>query len=67
MAKKIGPSLGGAESLIEQPMVVSYHDFNREQRQAVGIADNMIRISCGLENQEDLIADLEQALVSIQE
>jgi len=59
---RIGPSLGGAESLIEQPMVMSYHDFNREQRQAVGIADNMIRISCGLENQEDLIADLEEAL-----
>jgi len=59
---RIGPSLGGAESLIEQPMVMSYHDFDREQRQAVGIADNMIRISCGLENQEDLIADLEQAL-----
>ena len=48
--------------LIEQPMMMSYHDFDREQRQAVGIFDNMIRVSCGIENSEDLIADLEQAL-----
>ena len=59
---RIGPSLGGVESIIEQPMVMSYHDFSRPQRLAVGIPDNMIRISCGVENTEDLIADLEQAL-----
>ena len=59
---RIGPSLGGAESLIEQPMVMSYHDFTKEQLAAVGIRENMIRLSCGLENPEDLIADLEQAL-----
>jgi cystathionine gamma-synthase len=59
---RIGPSLGGVESLIEQPIVMSYHDFTVEARQAVGIPDNMIRISCGIENGEDLIADLAQAL-----
>jgi cystathionine gamma-synthase len=59
---RIGPSLGGVESLIEQPMVMSYHDFNKEQREAVGIRDNMIRLACGIENPEDLIADLKQAL-----
>ncbi len=59
---RIGPSLGGAESLVEQPCHMSYHDFTPEQRRAVGIADNMIRLSCGLENAEDLIADLKQAL-----
>jgi cystathionine gamma-synthase len=59
---RIGPSLGGVESLIEQPIVMSYHDFTPEQRRAVGIDDNMIRLSCGIENAEDLIADLEQAL-----
>lgn len=59
---RIGPSLGGAESLVEQPIHMSYHDFTPEQRRAVGIADNMIRLSCGLENAEDLIADLKQAL-----
>jgi cystathionine gamma-synthase len=59
---RIGPSLGGVESLIEQPMVMSYHDFTADQRHAIGIPDNMIRISCGIENREDLIADLRQAL-----
>jgi cystathionine gamma-synthase len=59
---RIGPSLGGVESLIEQPMVMSYHDFSREARLALNIPDNMIRISCGIENPEDLIADLKQAL-----
>lgn len=59
---RIGPSLGGVESIIEQPIVMSYHDFTPEQRRAVGIPDNMIRIACGIENPEDLIADLKQAL-----
>ncbi len=43
-------------------VVMSYHDFTPEQPAALGIADNMIRISCGIENSEDLIADLSQAL-----
>jgi len=59
---RIGPSLGGVESLIEQPIVMSYHDFTPEARRALNIPDNMIRISCGIENTEDLIADLKQAL-----
>jgi cystathionine gamma-synthase len=59
---RIGPSLGGVESLVEQPLVMSYHDFTPEQRAALAIPDNMIRISCGIENSEDLIADLGQAL-----
>ncbi len=59
---RIGPSLGGVESLIEQPTVMSYYDLAPEQRKAVGIPDNMIRLACGIENSEDLVADLEQAL-----
>ena len=59
---RIGPSLGGVESLIEQPIHMSYHDFTPEARQAVGIDDNMIRLACGIEDAEDLIADLDQAL-----
>jgi cystathionine gamma-synthase len=59
---RIGPSLGGVESLIEQPMVMSYFDYAPEQRAKFGIADNMIRMSCGIEDADDLIADLEQAL-----
>lgn len=61
---RIGPSLGGVESLIEQPLVMSYYAYTPEQRQAVGISDNMIRLACGIENAADLIADLGQALGS---
>lgn len=59
---RIGPSMGGVESLIEQPLVMSYYECTPEERQQFGISDNMIRLSCGIENHEDLIADLEQAL-----
>jgi cystathionine gamma-synthase len=59
---RIAPSLGGVESLIEQPLVMSYYQLSPEERREFGIADNMIRLSCGIENTEDLIADLEQAL-----
>lgn len=59
---RIGPSLGGPESLIDFPVLMSYHDFSAQQRAAWGIPDNMIRVACGLENPEDLIADFSQAL-----
>jgi cystathionine gamma-synthase len=59
---KIAPSLGGVESLIEQPLVMSYYQCTPEERKEFGIADNMIRMSCGIESTEDLIADLKQAL-----
>jgi cystathionine gamma-synthase len=59
---RIAPSLGGVESLIEQPLVMSYFHCTPEERQRFGIADNMIRMACGIENIEDLIADLKQAL-----
>ncbi len=59
---RIAPSLGGVESLIEQPLVMSYYECTSEQRAEYGIYDNMIRMSCGIENSEDLIADLAQAL-----
>jgi cystathionine gamma-synthase len=61
---KIAPSLGGVESLIEQPLVMSYLDYSPEERQRFGIYDNMIRMSCGIEDADDLIADLQQALDS---
>jgi len=59
---RIGPSMGGVESLIEQPLVMSYYECTPEERQQFGISDNMIRLACGIENAEDLIADLDQAL-----
>ena len=59
---RIGPSLGGVESLIEQPLVMSYFEATPEQRKAWGIQDNMIRMACGIEDPDDLVADLKQAL-----
>jgi cystathionine gamma-synthase len=59
---RIAPSLGGVESLIEQPLVMSYYQQTPEDRQRFGIPDNMIRMSCGIESADDLIADLSQAL-----
>jgi cystathionine gamma-synthase len=59
---RIGPSLGGVESLIEQPMVMSYWNYSPEERAAFRIADNMVRLACGIEDADDLIADLAQAL-----
>ncbi len=59
---RIGPSLGGVESLIEQPLVMSYFSQTPENRQKFGIPDNMIRMACGIENAQDLIDDLQQAL-----
>ena len=59
---KIAPSLGGVETLIEQPFLMSYYQASPEDRQRWGISDNMIRMACGIENTEDLIQDLRQAL-----
>lgn len=58
----LAPSLGGPESLIEQPALMSYYDKTPEQRAALGIRENLIRMSVGLESADDLIADLDQAL-----
>jgi cystathionine gamma-synthase len=59
---RIGPSFGGVETLIEQPAVMSYYGMTTEERAAVGIADGLVRLSVGVEDAADLIADLEQAL-----
>lgn len=59
---RIAPSLGGVETLIEQPLVMSYFKCTPEERAQYGIPDNMIRMACGIENADDLIADLRQAL-----
>lgn len=58
----IAPSLGGVETLITHPATVSYYDCSRKERYALGITDTLIRLAVGVEDQEDIIADLEQAL-----
>ena len=58
----LAPSLGGPESLIEQPALMSYYDKSPEERARLGIRENLIRMSVGLEDGDELIADLDQAL-----
>lgn len=58
----IAPSLGGVESLVTQPVTTTHHGLREEDRRRRGITDAMIRLSVGLEDAVDLIADLEQAL-----
>ncbi len=59
---KIAPSLGGVESLIEQPALMSFFDLEPEQRAAIGIREGLVRMSVGIEDCADLLADLMQAL-----
>lgn len=61
----IAPSLGGVESLIEQPALMSYYELSTEERQAIGIQDNLVRFAVGIEDTADILADLEQALAQI--
>jgi cystathionine gamma-synthase len=59
----IGPSLGGTESLITHPATISYYRITRKERYALGITDQLIRLAVGVEDPEDIIADLDQALM----
>lgn len=61
----IAPSLGGVESLIEQPAVQSYWSFGPERRAEIGIKENLVRYSTGIEDMEDIWADFCQAFDQI--
>jgi cystathionine gamma-synthase len=61
----IAPSLGGVESLIEQPALMSYYELSTEERLAIGIKDNLVRFAIGIEDVDDILSDLEQALAQI--
>ena len=58
----LAESLGGVESLIEHPAIMTHASIPAETRARIGIADGLIRLSVGVENVDDLIADLDQAL-----
>ncbi len=58
----LAESLGGVESLIEHPAIMTHASIPAETRARIGIADGLIRLSVGIEDADDLIADLEQAL-----
>lgn len=61
----LAESLGGVESLIEHPAIMTHGSIPPEQRQALGIHDNFVRLSVGVEDVEDLRADLSHALDAI--
>lgn len=61
----IAPSLGGVESLIEQPALISYYDKTTEERLALGMKDNLVRFAVGIEDTDDLLDDLEQGLSGV--
>lgn len=58
----LAESLGGVESLIEHPAIMTHASVPPEVRAQIGLTDNLIRISVGIENVDDIIADLDQAL-----
>ena len=58
----LAESLGGVESLINHPASMTHASIPREQRIANGLADGLIRLSVGIEDAEDIIADLAQAI-----
>ena len=58
----IGPSLGGVETLITHPALVTYYDYSRKLRYELGITDTLFRLAVGCEDCEDIINDLELAL-----
>src|SRR2546422_204850 len=62
MIPHIAASLGGVESLIEQPAIMSFYELTSEERLQIGIKDTLIRYAVGIEDADDLIADLDQAL-----
>lgn len=61
----LAESLGGVESLIEHPAIMTHASVPKEQRQLLGIEDNLIRISVGVETLDDLMNDLKRALDKI--
>jgi cystathionine gamma-synthase len=61
---RIAPSLGGVESLIEQPALMSYFELTTQEREAIGIKNNLVRYAVGIEDTDELIADVVAALDS---
>jgi cystathionine beta-lyase/cystathionine gamma-synthase len=61
----LAESLGGVESLIGHPALMTHASVPQDRREAMGISDGLVRFSCGVEDGDDLIADLEQALARV--
>jgi cystathionine beta-lyase/cystathionine gamma-synthase len=61
----LGESLGGVESLISHPATMTHASVPETERARLGITDGLVRVSVGIEDVEDIIADLDQALSTI--
>jgi cystathionine beta-lyase/cystathionine gamma-synthase len=61
----VAPSLGGVESLITRPVATSHAGMPAGERERIGVTDDLIRLSCGIEAADDLIADFDQALKAV--
>jgi cystathionine beta-lyase/cystathionine gamma-synthase len=61
----LAPSLGGVDSLVTVPVVTSHGMISAEHRQKMGVTDQLVRLSVGIEHVEDLMSDLEQALAVV--
>jgi cystathionine gamma-lyase len=61
----LAESLGGVESLIGHPAMMTHASVPADRRQAMGLSEGLVRLSCGVEETEDLIADLDQALAKL--
>jgi cystathionine gamma-synthase len=61
----IAPSLGGVETLITHPALVSYYDYTRERRYELGITDSLFRLAVGIEEIGDIIEDLERGFAAV--
>ena len=61
----LAPSLGGVDSLVSIPVLTSHAMISPDQRQKMGVTEQLIRLSVGIENVDDLIADLENALAAV--
>lgn len=61
----LGPSLGGVESLIYHPAALTFADISPEERDALGLVDQLVRLSVGIEDVEDITRDLDRALGAV--
>jgi cystathionine gamma-synthase/cystathionine gamma-lyase/cystathionine beta-lyase len=58
----VAPSLGGVETLITRPALTSHAGMSREERERIGVGDDLLRLSCGIESADDLLEDFRAAL-----
>lgn len=61
----VAPSLGGVETLIEQPALMSFYELTPQERAAIGIRESLVRLAVGIEDEKDIIADLERVLATV--